>query len=198
LLDALLDATSLVLSTCPGDPPSRDGALEPAKLAQSGDLSAFESIYRAHVGRVYALALRLLGNVPDAEAMTQDVFVRAWERLRGFRGESSLATWLHRICVSLVLTHHRAAARRLRRIESVEDLERYDPQGPPSAPDERIDLERAIQGLPRGARIVFVLHDIEGYGHAEIAEQMGFAENTSKAQLHRARMLLREVLDAGA
>jgi RNA polymerase sigma-70 factor (ECF subfamily) len=198
VLDALLDATSLVLSDYPGEGPPRDRALTLVEVAQGGDVSAFETLYREHVGRVYALALRLLGNVPEAEAMTQDVFVHAWERLPRFRGESSLATWLHRICVSLVLMHHRSTARRVRRIESVEDLERLDPRAPASSPDEKMDLERAIRRLPEGARIVFVLHDIEGYAHAEIAEQMSIAENTCKAQLHRARKLLREVLDAGA
>jgi RNA polymerase sigma-70 factor (ECF subfamily) len=197
VLSLLVDAKSLALASLSNDAGPRDRASDLVALAQSGDASAFEALYREHVGRVYALALRLLGSVPDAEAMTQDVFVRAWERLQGFRGESSLSTWLHQICVSLVLMQHRSTARRLRRVESASDLERLDPPAARRLPEERMDLERAIHGLPEGARIVFVLHDVEGYAHAEIAARMNIAENTCKAQLHRARQLLKGVLDAG-
>jgi RNA polymerase sigma-70 factor (ECF subfamily) len=147
------------------------------------------------VRKVYALCLRLTGNRPEAEAATQDAFARAWERLHTFRGDASFRTWIHHIAVNVVLMRHRDTTRRLRRVETVEDLERLDPQVPSAHPEQRVDLERAIAGLPEGARLVFVLFDVEGYSHAEIAERLGIAENTSKAQLHRARTLLREVLE---
>jgi len=165
------------------------------RAAQEGDAAAFEAIYRENVGRMHALCLRMTGNPREAEAMTQEAFVRAWERLHQFRGESAFSTWLNHVAVSVVLTSRRATLRRLRRVESTDDLMRLDGPDPvrPS-PDSRIDLERAIALLPDGARLVFVLFEIEGYSHAEIARELGIAENTSKAQLHRARGLLKEVL----
>jgi RNA polymerase sigma-70 factor (ECF subfamily) len=165
------------------------------RAAQEGDLAAFEVLYRAHVGKVYALCLRLTGSRADAEAATQDAFARAWERLGTFRGDASFRTWIHRIAVNIVLKRHRDTTRRLRRVETVEDLERLDPPAPGAHPEARLDLERAIAALPEGARIVFVLYEIEGYSHAEIAGQLGVSENTSKAQLHRARHILRGALE---
>jgi RNA polymerase sigma-70 factor, ECF subfamily len=178
------------------DAPSQpDVAREEVRAAQAGDLRAFEALYRANVGRVYALCLRLTGNRTDAEAATQDAFARAWERLGTFRGDSSFRTWMHHVAVNVVLLRHRETTRRLRRVENVADLERLDPVAPSVRHDERLDLERAIATLPEGARIVFVLYEIEGFSHNEIAERLGLAENTSKAQLHRARSLLRRVLE---
>jgi RNA polymerase sigma-70 factor (ECF subfamily) len=168
------------------------------RAAQEGDTTAFETLYRENVGRVHGLCLRMMGNAHEAEALTQESFVRAWEHLRDFRGESAFETWLHHVAVSVVLTHRRATLRRLRRIETNDDLARVDgPDPSPRAPDARVDLDRAIALLPHGARIVFVLFEIEGYTHAEIARELGIAENTSKAQLHRARGLLRELLHDG-
>lgn len=168
------------------------------RAAQEGDAAAFEAIYRENVGRVYALCLRMTGNPREAEGMAQEAFVRAWQRLPQFRGESAFSTWLNHVAVSVVLTARRTTLRRLRRVETTDDLMRLDGPDPvrPS-PDSRIDLERAIGLLPDGARIVFVLFEIEGYSHAEIARELGIAENTSKAQLHRARGLLKEVLHDG-
>jgi RNA polymerase sigma-70 factor (ECF subfamily) len=174
------------------DAPTQPDAL---RAAQDGDLAAFEALYREHVGRVYALCLRLTGNRPDAEATTQDAFARAWESLATFRGDASFRTWLHHIAVNVVLMRHRETARRLRRVETVEDLDRLDPPASSSQPEARVDLERAIAALPEGARIVFVLYEIEGYSHGEIADHLGIAENTSKAQLHRARLILRGALE---
>ncbi|MNC87873.1 ECF RNA polymerase sigma factor SigE [compost metagenome] len=123
---------------------------------------------------------------------TQDVFVRAWRKLGSFRGESAFGTWLHRLAVNVVLTDHRSAGRRERRAEAAVEL------GARSVPPPRaglaVDLERAIAALPPGARAVFVLYDVEGYRHEEIAAMTGIAAGTSKAQLHRARTLLREAL----
>ncbi len=164
--------------------------------AQAGDQTAFRELYRQHAGRVYALCLRLTGNSGDAEERTQDVFVRLWDKLRSFRGESAFTSWLHRLAVNVVLNERRTTKRREQRVTLAEDPAVLEKSR--GAPTEglSIDLERAIGELPDGAREVFVLFDIEGYGHAEIAALVGIAEGTSKAQLFRARQLLREKLDA--
>jgi RNA polymerase sigma-70 factor (ECF subfamily) len=163
--------------------------------AQAGDQTAFRDLYRQHAGRVYALCLRLTGDAREAEERTQDVFVRLWDKLRSFRGDSAFSSWLHRLAVNVVFNEQRTTSRRERRVTPAADpavLEQH-----PRAPIEvsSIDLERAIAELPDGAREVFVLFDIEGYGHGEIAELTGIAEGTSKAQLFRARRLLREKLE---
>jgi len=164
--------------------------------AQAGDQTAFRELYRQHVGRVYALCLRLTGSSGDAEERTQDVFVRLWDKLRTFRGESAFSSWLHRLVVNVVLNERRTTGRRERRVMPVEDPVTVG-GAQHTAPLQiglNIDLERAIAELPDGAREVFVLFDIEGYAHAEIAALVGIAEGTSKAQLFRARQLLREKL----
>ena len=178
----------------PGDDLRVDaGQSELVRRAQSGDTDAFGRLYRLHAGRVYALCLRIEGDAARADELTQDVFVRAWERLPGFRGESAFGTWLHRLAVNVVLADRRAAWRRDRRVTLDEE-----PVALASAraadPGLSLDLEAAIAALPPGARTVFVLHDVEGYQHAEIATMTGIAEGTSKAQLFRARRLLREAL----
>ncbi len=163
--------------------------------AQGGDQVAFERLYRQHVGRVYALCLRFTADAARAEELTQDAFVRAWERLASFRGESAFASWLYRVTVNVVFLDSRAARRRSQRVFATDDpavLERT-PDEPPAV-GTKLDLERAVAALPPGAREVFVLHDVEGYRHAEIAELTGIAVGTSKAQLFRARRLLREAL----
>ena len=178
----------------PGDDLRVDaGQSELVRRAQTGDTDAFGRLYRLHVGRVYALCLRIEGDAARADELTQDTFVRAWERLPGFRGESAFGTWLHRLAVNVVLADRRAAWRRDRRVTLDEE-----PVALASAsttdPGLTLDLEAAIAGLPPGARTVFVLHDMEGYQHAEIATMTGIAEGTSKAQLFRARRLLRVAL----
>ncbi|MHB1329024.1 MAG: RNA polymerase sigma factor [Gemmatimonadales bacterium] len=160
-----------------------------------GDNGAFERLYRAHVGRIHALTLRLSDDPRHAEELTQDVFVRAWERLGSFRGESAFGTWLHRLAVNVVLGDRRSAWRRVRRVTPAGDLLELDAEYLAPAPGLRLDLDTAIARLPPGARTVFVLHDIEGYQHGEIATLTGIAVGTSKAQLFRARRLLREALD---
>ncbi len=164
--------------------------------AQAGDQTAFRELYRHHAGRVYALCLRLTGDGRDAEERTQDVFVRLWDKLRSFRGESAFSSWLHRLAVNVVLNERRTTGRRERRVmpaEDPDDVVGAQHAAPPAGLS--IDLERAIAELPDGAREVFVLYDIEGYGHGEIAQLAGIAEGTSKAQLFRARRLLREKLE---
>jgi RNA polymerase sigma-70 factor, ECF subfamily len=170
---------------------------ELVRRAQGGDQAAFRELYRQHAGRIYALCLRLTGDRAQAEERTQDAFVRAWQGLRSFRGESAFSSWLHRLAVNVTLMEQRSSGRREHRVASVPDPEILEPQGRGSDTPVvlAIDLERAIAELPDGAREVFVLFDIEGYGHAEIAKMTGIAEGTSKAQLFRARRLLREKLE---
>ena len=163
------------------------------RRAQQGDRDAFEQLYRLHAGRVYALCLRLAGDAVEARRLAQDAFVRAWERLPGFRGDSAFSSWMHRLAVNVVLADRRAAVRRHRRV-AVDGDAAEAVGGAGDWTPERLDLERAIAALPPGARAVFVLFDIEGYGHEEIAAMTGIASGTSKAQLHRARRLLREAL----
>jgi len=157
--------------------------------AQAGDQTAFRELYRQHTG-----------DARDAEERTQDVFVRLWDKLRSFRGESAFSSWLHRLAVNVVLNERRTTGRRERRVMPAEDPDnvvgaQHAAPLPSSTPGLSIDLERAIAELPDGAREVFVLYDIEGYGHGEIAQLVGIAEGTSKAQLFRARRLLREKLE---
>src|SRR5881398_1188558 len=163
--------------------------------AQRGDPAAFEALYRAHVGRVYALCLRLTADAARAEEFTQDAFVRAWERLASFRGESAFSSWLYRLTVNVVFLSRRAARRRLQRVFATDDPGTLERPGRDANPGLGVDLERAVAALPPGAREVFVLHDVEGYRHEEIAELTGIAVGTSKAQLFRARRLLREALN---
>ncbi|MEX2115877.1 MAG: RNA polymerase sigma factor [Bacteroidota bacterium] len=165
------------------------------RRAQGGDVRAFEQLYREHEGRVYAVCLRIIANTSRAEELTQDVFVRVWEMLGTFRGESAFSSWLHRVAVNIVLVDIRSERRYQQRVTTVDDLEQYDREHPMTGPGESIDLETAMARLPKQARAIFVLHDIEGYRHEEIAKTMGLAVGTTKAQLHRARKLLREVLE---
>ena len=168
---------------------------EVVRRAQQGDQSAFHELYREHVGRTYALCLRLTGSAAEAEERTQDVFVQAWRTLASFRGESAFSSWLHRLAVNLVLMERRGARRRWMRVEAVEDPATLERGGEGPSPALRLDLERAVAALPKGARHVFVLHDVEGYRHEEIGELLGIAVGTSQAQLSRARRLLRGMLD---
>ena len=173
---------------------SRDDSTGLVKRAIGGDVDAFEELYRQLVGRIYGLCLRMCGNRSLAEELTQESFVRAWQKLSSFRGDSAFSTWMHRLTVNVVLGHQRSAGRRQAR-ETAAGAQWY---GEGSSTRERpgiaMDLERAIAGLPKRARTVFVLHDVEGYKHSEIAQVAGMAVGTSKAQLSRARQLLRKAL----
>lgn len=163
--------------------------------ASGGDETAFESLYREHAGRVYALCLRLSGDRGRAAELTQDVFVRCWEKLGTFRGESAFGSWLYRLAVNVVWMANRGDRRREHRVVPVAEPDVHERGTASATPGSGIDLERAIAGLPEGAREVFVLFDIEGYGHEDIARMTGIAVGTSKAQLFRARRLLRERLE---
>ena len=164
-------------------------------LAAAGDRRAFERLYRQHVTRVFSLCARMVSDRTRAEELTQDVFVRAWEKLHLFRGESAFGTWLHRLTVNVVLNDRKTEGRQRSRFEDDEDGDGVDGLAArPTTPGDRMDLEMAINKLPKGARRGFTLHDVEGYKHEEIAEMLGVTTGATKAQLHRARMLLREAL----
>jgi RNA polymerase sigma-70 factor (ECF subfamily) len=163
--------------------------------AQAGDMAAFEELYRRNVGRVYAVCMRMSGDPSLAEELAQDVFVRAWERLGTFRGDSAFSSWLHPLTVNVALSERRARRRRTSRFLTTDDLTPFEKPHKGGGPEAGMDLERALATLPPGARSVFVLHDVEGYRHQEIAELTGVAEGTSKAQLHRARRMMREALE---
>jgi RNA polymerase sigma-70 factor (ECF subfamily) len=159
--------------------------------AQRGDVAAFEALYHASSGRVFALCLRMAGDRARATELLQDVFVRVWERLGSFRGEAAFGTWVHRLAVNVVLENRRRDERRAAG-ESGAAEEACELDG--LTVERTMDLETAVSRLPAGARRAFVLHDIEGYKHHEIAKMTGLAEGTLRAQLHRARQLLMEML----
>jgi RNA polymerase sigma-70 factor (ECF subfamily) len=162
--------------------------------AQSGDLAAFERLYRDNERRVFALCLRLSSDPSLAEELTQEVFIRAWRKLGTFRGDSAFSSWLYPLTVNVALSERRSRLRRLMRVFPTEDVTALERPQPPPAPETGFDLAKAMAALPAGARTVFVLHDVEGRTHEEIAAMLGLAPGTSKAQLHRARRLLREAL----
>jgi RNA polymerase sigma-70 factor (ECF subfamily) len=184
------------MSTTTAGPVLDDRAAERGLVAraQQGDLAAFEELYRRHVSRVFALCCRLAGDGLRAEELAQDVFVRAWQKIGQFRGDSAFSSWLHPLAVNTALSERRSLKRRTARVFATDDLEAFDRPGRGPGREARLDLDKALETLPPGARAVFVLHDVEGYKHEEIAEMTGVATGTSKAQLHRARRLLREAL----
>jgi RNA polymerase sigma-70 factor (ECF subfamily) len=175
-------------------PDDRDGERALASRATSGDHTAFEQLYHAHSPRVFALCLRMSGSRQRAVELTQDVFVHIWERLSTWRGEAALSSWIHRLTVNLVLSNVRGDQRRqkhemnedeqetgsadVRRQTDADSSRTTHGVTRPASVHEAIDLERAIAGLPNGARTVFVLHDVEGYQHGEIAKMTGPAERS--------------------
>jgi RNA polymerase sigma-70 factor (ECF subfamily) len=170
-----------------------DDEAEQVARARNGDIGAFEALYRAHVGRVHGLCLRMTGHAQMAEDLTQDTFVSAWRSLPGYEGRSRFSTWLHRIAVNTVLAHRRAPRGRGEVSLTDEEGGQMEFTAQPDMDDATpIDLERAIGALPPGARDIMVLHGIYGYSHEEAAAMLGLAVGTCKAQLHRARHLMRE------
>ena len=169
-----------------------------ARAAGEGDMGAFEQLYERHNRRVYSLCLRMTQNVAEAEDLAQEAFIQLFRKIGSFRGESAFTTWLHRLTVNQVLMHFRKRSVKLERtteegetpVQTVRGTE--NPNKMPVL--DRINLDRAIQKLPPGYREVFVLHDVEGHEHGEIAKMLGVAEGTSKSQLHKARMKLRGLL----
>ena len=175
---------------------------EAIEKAKGGDASSFEVLYSMHKRRVYSLCLRMTGNTAEAEDLTQEAFLQLYRKIATFRGESAFSTWLHRLSVNVVLMHLRKKG--LPEVSLEETMEPQQEDGPRKdvgARDnvlagsiDRVNLERAIESLPPGYRIIFVLHDVEGYEHNEIAEMMGCSIGNSKSQLHKARMKLRDLL----
>jgi RNA polymerase sigma-70 factor (ECF subfamily) len=172
--------------------------LELAQRCRHGDAAAFEQLYRAHAGRIYNLALRMAGSAHDAEDLLQEVFLLAHRKLGSFRGDSSLGTWLYRLAVNQCLDFLRGRQGRMARATDSIDAEgSVEPMAAaPAVPTaiSRLDLERAIARLPPGCRAAFVLHDVEGFEHNEVATMLGVSEGTSKSQVHKARMKLRAML----
>lgn len=173
---------------------ARNNDVELVRRAAGGDVAAYEELYRQHVGRVFGLCLRMTRDRGEAEEMVQDVFVRVWDKLGSFRGNSAFSTWLHRVTVNTVVENLRVKARWRERHDAAANPEDEADSGFASLAGAEIDLERAIMRLPVQARLVFVLHDVEGNKHREIAALTGLAVGTCKAHLHRARQLLREML----
>ena len=176
---------------------------EAIRRAQLGDAVAFERIYQLHSRRVYALCLRMVGNTAEAEDLAQEAFLQLFRKIATFRGESAFSTWLHRLAVNVVLMKLRKKTLPETSLEESTDPE--DESGGPrreiGAPDllltgsiDRVHLQRAIEQLPPGYRQVFVLHDVQGFEHNEIADLMDCSIGNSKSQLHKARMRLRELL----
>ena len=177
-----------------------DRAAEAALVerCRRGELGAFEELYRAHAGRIFGLALRMLGNPADAEDQMQEIFLAAHRKLEGFRGEAALGTWLYRLAMNQILDHVRSRAARAGQVtDGMDDMSVLPDKSGARLADraiDRVDLERAIAQLPDGCRAAFVLHDIEGMEHQEVGEVLGIAEGTSKSQVHKARLRLRELL----
>jgi RNA polymerase sigma-70 factor, ECF subfamily len=181
--------------TLSADPTARSGLETDVALAAAGDCSAFERLYRTHVARIHSLTRRMLGT-HEADEVTQDIFVRTWQKLGQFRGESAFSTWLHRLAVNVVIERRRTFA--INRERMADDASALDfVTVAPARGDLTVDFEHAIEQLPAGAREILVLHDVEGYKHREIASMLGIATGTSKRQLHRARMLMRRYLAEG-
>jgi len=174
---------------------------EAIERAKQGDAAAFEILYNLHKRRVYSLCLRMTANTAEAEDLTQEAFLQLFRKLGTFRGESAFSTWLHRMAVNVVLMRLRKKGLPVVPLEETIDTEEESPKKEPGAPDavlagsvDRLQLESAIGNLPPGYRRIFVLHDVEGYEHNEIAEIVGCSIGNSKSQLHKARMKLRDLL----
>jgi RNA polymerase sigma-70 factor (ECF subfamily) len=187
----------LVSVTVPDSAETRAGMSEAdlVREVQAGSAEAFEQLYRRHGRRVYAVCLRMVNDPDRAEELMQDAFVRAWNAIGSFQHRSAFGTWLHRVAINVVLSDIRAEKRRSSRELLSGELDEFDREVQGAMPETRVDLERAIAGLPSGAKEVLILHDIEGYRYREIAELIGVAEGTVKSQLSRARRLVREVLE---
>jgi len=180
---------------------SKFSEAEAIELAKQGDAEAFRALYDLHRRRVYSLCLRMTTNTAEAEDLTQEAFLQLFRKIVTFRGESAFSTWLHRMAVNVVLMHLRKKGLQVVPLEETTETEEDAPKKDFGAQDpalagsiDRIRLQNAIASLPAGYRTIFVLHDVEGYEHNEIAEIVGCSIGNSKSQLHKARMKLRELL----
>ena len=181
-----------------GVPAARAAELQLVDRCRQGELGAFEELYRQHSGRLFSLAVRMLGNPADAEDLLQEIFLSAHRKLESFRGEAALGTWLYRLAMNQILDHVRSRAARTGQLTvGLDDATVLaDASGHRLADRaiDRIDLERALAELPEGCRAAFVLHDVEGLEHREVSDVLGIAEGTSKSQVHKARLRLRGLL----
>ena len=188
-------------SAAAGETPGRSEDMALVNRVRAGDLGAFEELYRTHSGKLYSLACRMLGNPSDAEDLLQEIFLSAHRKLDGFRGESALGTWLYRMATNQCLDHLRSRAARTNQVTDALDDEPavldVRSRGIAERTVAKMDLERALTRLPEGARAAFVLHDIQGLEHREVADALGIAEGTSKSQVHKARLRLRQILGGG-
>lgn len=179
-------------------PAVRAAELQLVERCRRGELGAFEELYRQHSGRLFSLAVRMLGNPADAEDLLQEIFLSAHRKLESFRGEAALGTWLYRLAMNQILDHVRSRAARSGQLtDGLDDATLLADAGGHRLADraiDRIDLERALAELPEGCRAAFVLHDVEGLEHREVSEVLGIAEGTSKSQVHKARLRLRGLL----
>jgi RNA polymerase sigma-70 factor (ECF subfamily) len=163
-----------------------------------GEMAAFEEVYRAHSGRLFGLVLRMVGNASDAEDLLQEIFLSAHRKLDGFRGESALGTWLYRLATNQCLDYLRSRSARAGQLtDPLDDEPAMADAGSRGLADQavaKVDLERALAQLPEGCRAAFLLYDVEGLDHGEVADALGIAEGTSKSQVHKARLRLRGLL----
>jgi RNA polymerase sigma-70 factor (ECF subfamily) len=169
------------------------------QASAAGDEQVFEQLYHHYSRRVYSLCLRILGNPADAEDVTQEVFLQVYRKLKTFRGDSAFTTWLYRLTVNAALMHLRKSVVRHEQAEEDEQIKSLTDTAARERRNRMLDrlaLEHAIRALPPGYRTVFILHDIEGYEHEEIARMLGISVGTTKSQLHKARLRLRELLTA--
>ena len=164
-------------------------------LCQAGDAGAFERLYRRHSPRIYSLACRMAGSRQEGEDLLQEIFLQVHRKLGSFRGEAALGTWLYRLAMNHCLDFVRSRQVRMSlQTDALEDEGAMEPAAPRDTPVARLDLERAIQRLPDGYRAAFVLHDVEGLDHKQVAEMLGVTEGTSRSQVFKARMKLRQML----
>jgi RNA polymerase sigma-70 factor (ECF subfamily) len=209
LKEALLRSEGLTVTRCPRPAGQRQPTMPPSNLPEAdraaeaalvgrvraGDMAAFEEMYRRHAPRVYSLAVRLSGSTAEAEDLMQEVFLLVYRKLEGFKGEAALGTWIYRLATNCCLDFLRSRRHREDRATGGLDESGDVPRAPaPALRVERLDLERAIAQLPAGYRAAFVLHDVEGYDHAEVGRLLDIAEGTSKSQVHKARLRLRTLL----
>ena len=196
-------ATSKVIvhpAAPPGRAPDRSAELALIERCRRGELGAFEELYKAHSGKLYSLVIRMVGNAADADDLLQEVFLSAHRKLEGFRGESALGTWLYRLATNQCLDFLRSRATKAGQVtDALDDEPHLFDTGSRALGDQtvaRMDLERAVAQLPQGCRAAFLLHDVQGLEHGEVASALGIAEGTSKSQVHKARLRLRALLSA--
>jgi len=173
------------------------GAGDTALVArvQAGDVDAFEALYKQHAARIYSLASRMAGSPDEGEDLVQEIFLQAYRKLGSFKGDASVGTWLYRLAVNHCLDFVRSRRAKMGRVtDTLDAAGSFEPVSPRETPLARLDLERAIEQLPPGCREAFVLHDVEGFDHKEVARLLGIAEGTSKSQVFKARMKLRGLL----